>query len=171
MSIPFLSRAGIAGMVLVGAAARAALAVEINVNLPGDKIGTGTAAPGAFVANFYQFALLMSGILAFGAVVYGGIKYATGRGNPSAESEGKSWITNALLGLLLLAGAWIVLSTINPAILNLRLPELPAISSDKGVSAPPAPTGVTCPGSSGKVCYPPEICIPAYGLPGAYTCG
>src|SRR5579864_115640 len=77
--------------------------ITINTNLPGPSAPSAGLA--GLIINFYSFALMMSGILAFGAIVWGGIKYATGRGNPSAESEGRSWITNALLGLLLLAAA------------------------------------------------------------------
>ncbi len=103
-----------------------AATITINSNLPG--INSSSTFPGV-VAGFYTFALLFSGILAFGAIVFGGIKYATGRGNPTAESEGKSWITNALLGLLLLAGAYIVLQTINPQIVTLNNPVLPTLTA------------------------------------------
>lgn len=99
--------------------------LTINPNLPG--VGPVDSVPG-FVTNFYSFALMMAGILAFGAIVWGGIKYATGRGNPAAESEGKSWITNALLGLLLLAGAYVILRTINPQIVGLNIAGLPSVS-------------------------------------------
>ncbi len=110
-----------AAAVLLPTAIRRAVAVtiQINTNLPGVTSGTGTTG---FVSGFYSFALLVAGILAFGAIVYGGIKYAVSRGNPSAESEGKGWVTNALLGLLLLAGAYIILHTVNPNIVNLNLP-------------------------------------------------
>ena len=97
--------------------------ITINSNLPGASPAS-EGVPG-FVSNFYSFALIAAGILAFGAIVWGGIKYATGRGNPSEESDGKSWITSALLGLLLLAGAYVVLKTINPELLNLQIPGLP----------------------------------------------
>ncbi len=103
-----------------------AASITINPNLPG--INT-TSSPAGFVANFYSFALLLSGILAFGVIVWGGVKYATGRGNPSSESEAKSWITGALLGLLLLAGAYIVLQTVNPDIVSLKLPALPGLNA------------------------------------------
>ncbi len=100
--------------------------ITINPNLPG--VASSTSFPG-LVSGFYSFALLMAGILAFGAIVYGGIKYAVSRGNPSAESEGKSWITNALIGLLLLAGAYVVLYTVNPQIVSLQIPGLPGLSA------------------------------------------
>ena len=111
---------------MINPASALATTITINPNLPGtNPASTGVAG---FVANFYSFALIASGILAFGAIVYGGIKYATGKGNLSSESEGKSWITGALWGLLLLAGAYIVLQTVNPNILNLQLPGLPTIN-------------------------------------------
>jgi hypothetical protein len=99
-----------------------AATITINTNLPGTS-PTNTI-PG-MVMNFYNFALIIAGMLAFGAIVYGGIKYAIGKGNPSSESEGRSWITAALLGLLLLAGAYIVLYTVNPEIVSLNIPSLP----------------------------------------------
>jgi Type IV secretion system pilin len=132
-----------------------AAALTINPDLPGSS----SSSIGSFISGFYTFALIISGILAFGAIVYGGIKYATGRGNPTAESDGRSWITSALLGLLLLAGAYVILYTINPNILNLQNPVLPGL-------APPAPSSksgstgsqsVICPGSQ-TLCSPPMAC-------------
>ena len=84
------------------------------------------STPGEYVQSFYRFALLISGALAFGAIVYGGIKYTFAAGNPSGQSEGKEWVKGALLGLLLLAAAGIILRTINPNLVNLSdLPGLP----------------------------------------------
>lgn len=100
--------------------------ITINGNLPGNA-PTNTVQ--GVVMNFYSLALMLAGILAFGAIVYGGVKYAVSRGNPSGESEGKSWITNALLGLLLLAGAYVVLRTVNPQIVTLNIPGLPQLST------------------------------------------
>ena len=105
-------------------------AVDINVSpaIPGSN--PASTGPAGFVANFYQFALLVSGVLAFGAVVYGGIKYLSSAGNPSAQSEGKDWIESALIGLLLLAGAYLILSVVNPAIVNINngLPTLAPVN-------------------------------------------
>ena len=78
-----------------------ATTISINTNLPGTNV---TSSVQGVITNFYSFALAIAGILAFGAIVYGGIKYAVGKGNPSAESEGKSWITNALLDFSFLQG-------------------------------------------------------------------
>lgn len=94
-----------------------AVTIPISATLP-NTTDSSTAGPAGFIANFYKFALLISGVLAFGAVVYGGIKYMVSAGNASAQSEGKDWIQSALIGILLLAGAYLILYTINPAIVN-----------------------------------------------------
>lgn len=99
-------------------------AVSISPAIPGLNTTGANAAPGAFIANFYQYALLISGVLAFGAIVYGGVLHAISAGNPSKQSEGKSWIWSALIGLLLLGGAYIILNTVNPNLVNLNLPML-----------------------------------------------
>jgi hypothetical protein len=97
--------------------------ITISATFPGTASG---ASPGSVVVGLYRYALFVSGLLAFGAIVYGGIRYAWARGNPSGESEAKAWIWSALLGLLLLAGAYVILYTINPALVNLSLPGLPS---------------------------------------------
>jgi hypothetical protein len=96
-----------------------------NVNIPPNQ--SQQANPVGMINQFYQFALLISGVLAFGAIVYGGIKYILAAGNPSGQTEGREWIKSALLGLLLLLGAYLVLNTINPNLTKLSLPELEKI--------------------------------------------
>jgi hypothetical protein len=86
------------------------------------------STPGEYVNNFYKFALLAGGVLAFGAIVYGGIKYTLAAGNPSGQSEGKEWVKGALLGLLLLGGAYLILRTINPELVSLKIPGLPGVA-------------------------------------------
>ena len=106
--------------------ALASASATINVNLPGASSAT---SPGGWVEQFYQFALMIAGVLAFGVIIYGGIRYMTSVGNPSGEEEAKQWIWAALTGVLLLAGAYIILNVINPQLLNLTLPKLSAVST------------------------------------------
>jgi hypothetical protein len=103
--------------------------VTINPNLPGARIQTSNNNPCTFVINFYWFAIFISGILAFGAIVYGGIKYQLAAGNPSGESEGKKWIMGAIEGLLLLFAAYLILNIINPNLTKCQLPELSTVQS------------------------------------------
>ena len=106
-----------------------AAGVTINPNLPGIT-NVSTAGPAGWVASFYSFALIISGILAFGAAVYGGVLYATSAGNASKQSEGRSWIWSALIGLLLLGGAYIILKTINPNLVKLQNPALSSVNTN-----------------------------------------
>jgi hypothetical protein len=121
--------------------------ITISTGTPGNYGPTaGTAGPGALVANFYQFALMIGGVLAFGVVVYGGVKYMASAGNPSGQSDAKEWIGSALLGLLLLVGVYLILSVINPQLLNLNLPSLTPVNIS---SITPAGGGGTSSGGSG----------------------
>lgn len=104
-----------------------ATTITISPNIPGIS-NVSTVGPAGWVAGFYKFALIASGILAFGAVVYGGILYAISGGNASKQGEGRSWIWSALIGLLLLAGAYLILKTVNPALVNLKNPSLSTVN-------------------------------------------
>ncbi|MDE2018841.1 MAG: hypothetical protein KGJ13_00665, partial [Patescibacteria group bacterium] len=68
-------------------------------------------------------------------------------GNPSAVSEGRKYIWSSLLGILLLAGAYIILNTVNPNLLNLNLPTLSPISSVGGGPNTGVPTQGNVPGA------------------------
>jgi hypothetical protein len=112
--------------------------VQISASIPGkyDLTSSGTV-PGQFVYDFYQYALAIGGILAFGIVVYGGVRYMISAGNPSGQSDAKEWIQAALMGILLLAGAYFILNVINPNLVNLTLPTLQTvqIATNTGGSA------------------------------------
>lgn len=100
-------------------------AVTISASIPGQATPANAgSSPGAMVNNFYQFAIFIGGLLAFAVIVYAGVKYMASAGNPSGQSDAKEWIWSALLGLLLLAGAYMVLNVINPQLTNLTLPPL-----------------------------------------------
>ena len=127
-----------------------AFAITIDTSVPGSNTSADpTQKIGAIIANFYQFALLIGGILALGAIVWGGVKYTWAQGNPSAQSEGKEWIKAAIYGLMLLAGAYIILNTINPNLLNLNLPKVQQVSvpdnaSQSSTCTPACGSSSTC---------------------------
>jgi hypothetical protein len=97
------------------AAGGSASAATINTNIPGTAP---TTSPAGFVANFYQFSLMLGGLLAFAAIVYGAIIYTISAGNPEKQSEGKDRILQALLGLALLMGAVLIINYVNPDIIT-----------------------------------------------------
>ncbi len=135
-------------------------AASINPNLPG-KYKVSDSGPAAIVANFYEFALMFGGLLAFAMILYGGIRYTLSRGNPSQQSDAKDAITQALVGLLLLLGAYIILNTINPNLVKLTLPVLEKL---KESSAP----GATCGPDYGYCAV--GTCVSDTANPGKYKC-
>ncbi len=80
--------------------------------------------PVKFVGSIYQIALIIGGFLAFAAIVYGAVRYTLAAGNPSGQTEGRDWIRDAVLGLLLLLGVYLILNIINPNLTVLKLPAL-----------------------------------------------
>jgi TRAP-type C4-dicarboxylate transport system permease small subunit len=51
-------------------------------------------------------------VVFFIMLVYGGFKYLTSRGDAKGTEAGQKTITNALLGLVLLIGIWLILQFI-----------------------------------------------------------
>ena len=128
-----------------------AVGLSVSGSLPG--MTANPANPGSYIQSFYALALMLGGVLAFGAVVYGGILYAASAGNSSKQSEGKEWIFSALTGLLLLAGAWLVLNTINPDLTNVAFPSLSNLSATTANTANSNPTGIVfCQGTTQGQC-------------------
>ena len=132
--------------------------VVINPNIPGSV--PVSAGPIAVVFNFYQYALMGAGLIAFAMIVYAGIKYSLAAGNPSGQSDAKNQIFEALLGLLLLLGAYVVLITINPDLVRLSLPALEKIGLVSDINRSPIVNtsstgrGGTCNPAGGPFCSP-----------------
>ena len=125
-------------LLFVGMPLLAFAQATISLAIPGmSGLSPTSTPPGQWVSKIYNFALMIGGVLAFGAVVYGGILYAASGGNPSKQSEGREWITSALLGILLLGGAYLILYTVNPDLVNLNLPSLQGVN----IQAPQTPSG------------------------------
>jgi hypothetical protein len=102
--------------------------LPINTNLPIPNAvpisGPGGQGPAGLIANFYSFAFLIAGFLAFVMIVYGGVRYTFSGGNHSSKEEAKEAIRQALIGLGLLLVAYLILRTINPDLTKLQLPTL-----------------------------------------------
>ena len=81
------------------------------------------------IQSIFNLALLVSGILAFGAVIYGAFMYTFSAGNPGMQSDARDQIMQAFLGLALLLGSYLVLNTINPNLTRISLSPLPAITA------------------------------------------
>ena len=87
--------------------------------------------PAGYIARLYQFGLMIAGLAAFGAIVFGSIQYIASAGNTSLQGDAKDRIYQAILGLILLLGAFLVLYTINPDLVSLRNPMAEFINIEK----------------------------------------
>ncbi len=97
-----------------------------------------------WVQSFYLFSLVGGVFLAVGVIVWAGIRYSLAAGNPSTQSDARDQILQALLGLLLLFGAYLVLSTINPTLTNLAPPTLQSVMAPD-VQVAPGGADITLP--------------------------
>jgi len=90
-----------------------------------------------YLQKIFQIIIGIAGILAVLMIVICGIKYIGSGDNSGARSEAKECIWNAIFGILIAVGAWILLNTINPIILIDRL----EITTTPGTSGPAGSKG------------------------------
>jgi hypothetical protein len=72
---------------------------------------------GNYLNIMIKFIIGIAAVLAMIMIIKGGFEYMASS-LPSEKESGKGTITNAIFGLLLALGAWIILFTINPDLLN-----------------------------------------------------
>lgn len=70
------------------------------------------------VNNILNWAIGICGVIAVGVIVYGGILYTASAGNASRKDDAKEWIKAAIYGLVLLLAGYLILNTINPALVG-----------------------------------------------------
>ena len=75
---------------------------------------------GTYFNQMYQLGVGVATALAVLMVIWGGVEYITTDAIGGKE-EGKQKVQNAILGLLLALGSYLILQTINPALLNTNL--------------------------------------------------
>lgn|GEM_PF-1951023 len=101
-----------------------------------------------YIRYLFNFAIVLAGLVAFVSLVYGGTRYLVSAGSPVAISDAKSQITAGILGLLLILGSYLLLTTINPQLTILKVGELTVA---KGVilftASPAGPSFGSCEGT------------------------
>lgn len=73
-----------------------------------------------YLQFIFQFAIGITGVLAVIMIILGGITYLS-TDAVSGKKDGKEMITNALWGLALAILSWLILYTINPTLLNIKI--------------------------------------------------
>lgn len=83
----------------------------INVQ-PVEDGGVRITDVGQLISSFVGAALLISGLLVFGYLVLGGIQWITSGGDKGKIESARNKITNALIGLAIVAASYAVMQVI-----------------------------------------------------------
>lgn len=79
---------------------------------------------GDFILTMYRYTMGIAGIVAAMVLVRAGFIWTTSGGNSEAITSAKKQIGGAIIGVLIAYLSYVVLNTINPALVNLRLPQV-----------------------------------------------
>jgi len=85
-----------------------------------------------YIAIVYQYAIGIGGMVAAVMMMIGGMMYLTAA-DSDRISRGKQFIVDALTGLFVILGAYMLLNTINPDIVSLALPKVPVVKKQSYV--------------------------------------
>jgi len=73
-----------------------------------------------YVAGAFRYGVGIGAVIAAVMIMIGGIQYLTAGGDTSRVMKGKEKISDAVLGLSILFGSFLILSTVNPDLVNLN---------------------------------------------------
>jgi len=114
------------GVLLIPVVGWAATLLPYNLEVPigsVDQVG----ALKDYINVIYKFFISLIGILATVMIMYGGFKWVLAAGNESIIGQAKETITSAIIGLCLALLSYLILFTINPALVELRNVEIEEI--------------------------------------------
>ena len=92
------------------------------------KIAGGTCpkatTPATYVTRLYQFGLMIVGLIALGAFIYGALQYTLSAGDFTSKEDAREQMKQAIYGILLLLSSYLILYTINPKLVTLSNPTI-----------------------------------------------
>lgn len=90
-----------------------------------------------YVFYIFNLVIWLSGIIAFGIMVYAGIRYLTSVGKPEAIASARDQISSAFLGILILLSSVLILRILNPQLVVLEMPEAEPVKIVERPETPP----------------------------------
>lgn len=113
-------------LLLIGEPALAANAPPLIVPIPSGagELTTIPGNPADYVKTIYQWSIGIAALLAMGQLVVGGIQYILAAGNVSSKESANERMKSAISGLIILLAIVVILTTINPKLANIKLPEI-----------------------------------------------
>ncbi len=79
---------------------------------------------GVFIQYIYRYGVVFAGILAVIVIIVAGLQWTASGGNSSTIESAKKRIVGAITGLILASTSYVILNTVSPSTLNLRLPQI-----------------------------------------------
>lgn len=96
---------------------------SVNLQIPIGELKK-SATLTQYIPAVYNYLVAIVSIIAIVMIMVGGLRYLTAGGNPSAVTSAKETILGAVIGLFLTFGSYILLQTINPALVSLKMPDI-----------------------------------------------
>lgn len=105
-------------------------APDLQINIPGmEKLSNIDCAPGdtceipwlgQYIKGIYNYAIAIAGILAAVVMMGGGLLWLISRGDASQITKAKELILGSIIGFIILTGSYLILTLINPDLVNLK---------------------------------------------------
>lgn len=89
---------------------------------------------GDYIATVYKYGTGVAAVVAAVMMMVGGFQYLTAGGDSGRVSAGKDRIKDALIGLFLALSAFVILQTVNPDLVSLKLPRVPIVKRQEFVA-------------------------------------
>ena len=123
------------GLGLISAVGKTALAadqvnLQLQVPIPGgpnniDFTGNKSTRPIAeYIRVIYKYAIGIVGILATVMMMVGGMMWILSGGSPERAGEAKAYIAASLTGLVLTLCSYMIVATVNPALVDLKITDV-----------------------------------------------
>jgi hypothetical protein len=95
--------------------------------------GTPEQALALYIKYFYSLILVLSGIIAFGTILYAGFLYLVSAGDPLKLLAAKQQVIAGFVGIILIFSSYIILTTINPqfALFYIKAPPIEKCDCEK----------------------------------------
>ena len=104
--------------------------VDIGTEFRGEQTINGNSI-GNYIKIIYKYAIGIVGILAAVILMIAGVIWLTAGGNASQITEAKAWITASLTGLILALCSYLILATVNPALVEFKPLKITDIANIK----------------------------------------
>jgi hypothetical protein len=117
LSLTLLSISFLVGLALpVFAADSATATISSGLKAAGDGTYSDDLTVTVFVGRLIKVILSLTGVVFLGLTVYAGILYMTAAGEPDKIKKAKAILTNSVIGLLIIVGAYALTSYVVDAV-------------------------------------------------------